>query len=433
MTGRIVLALAFATVLACAESALAQRAEPEGFPFSLWFDHREVTQIPWTFSVTQPALRSDFRYEVRISAFIRSNHLPQSDSDERPRLVLHIRVLENGHAIGPVHTVLPEPQPDQLYGRNRFVFLRGDAFVVPAIVMPGKYKLEVALFDRATGRFNTRYADVVIKDRSDRLIERASSASRKFEFAEMPKVEDRDGLEAFAGPRIQTLGRGARIPQLGALDGAMSVAAPPRFVVDTPAVLKLSIITVLSPPEKALQSDGARIRFQGTLLNLLSPFTRFDIARGSGDFTGIDLGDRTRPFDRVPLKDVQLDVLRQAIMKDRGTISLDDLANRADSGQFLRGVIAERLQAAQADTSGAVHVIIIVGARSTLPGGAALAPIRVGGACHCKVFYIRFTTVANERDDTMKFLADYKPRVLEPVDWQDFRDKFEIIYEQLMQ
>lgn len=31
----------------------------EGFPFSVWLDHKEVTQIPWTFVAGRPRLRSD--------------------------------------------------------------------------------------------------------------------------------------------------------------------------------------------------------------------------------------------------------------------------------------------------------------------------------------------------------------------------------------
>jgi len=447
MVLRILSAAIAAALLLCAASAavLQQNAPPSDFPLPVWLEHKKVTQIPWTFTVGRPVLRGDFRQELLIIARVQSSELKQNGEDSD--LVMYARVLENGHAIGPIHTVserelrkLAEHAED-LTGAPPLRRNSMHSLVMPAIVRPGKYALEVALLDRGTGRYNTRYEDVIVSGPND-VVERSFASLSKFEFAEIPKPGSRDDLQAAAVgisfenvfPMIlQVEGRGGRSSKLGVYDSAASAVSLPRFVIDKPGVLKLTIFSVLSPPDKMLNAENAHRLFQANLLNILSALTRYDVVNGSSDLIGLDLGDRSRMFDRVSLKDVQREALRAAITKDRTSVSLKDLADHPDNGKFLRDALAERLQEAASDTSGATHVIILAGARAVVPTKGMLEPIPAAADCHCKIFYVRFALSGFDKDDMPRLISAYKPRTFEPLTWAEFRDQFSTIYQQLLQ
>lgn len=445
MTSRASLAVVGGALFFClalvAGSQGKSAAPPDGFPFSIWLSHKEVTQIPWRFGVGRLSLRSDFRRAVSIGATIQDSEF---EKDKDPDLVLYVRALESGRAIGPVFTVSERdqrsPAPPEMR-RNGFRWIN-----VPAIMQPGRYNIEVALLDRATGRYNTSYENVAIPGNSNDALERALAAgAQKVEFLQIPKPGARgsqvppvefQSISTFGlgVPTGLTLGGGG--PRLSStfLSGSDSagIASPaPRFPIDRPGVLKLSVISVLSPPENRVEGGMTIGPFQNNLLGILTVLTRFDVLQGASDLTAIDLSDRSRPFDGANLKDVSVAALRQALAKERTGLTLDDLRGIGSSGQYLRSVLAERLHAAEADASGATHAIIVAGARTEFPDSSKLTPIPAARDCHCKVFYVRFALIPNEKDDIPRLISAYAPRVFEPLNWSEFRDQFSTIYENL--
>jgi hypothetical protein len=287
---------------------------------------------------------------------------------------------------------------------------------------------------------------VAIPGNSNDALERALAAgAQKVEFLQMPKPGARgsqvppvefQSISTFGlgVPTGLTLGGGG--PRLSStfLSGSDSagIASPaPRFPIDRPGVLKLSVISVLSPPENRVEGGVTIGPFQNNLLGILTVLTRFDVLQGSSDLTAIDLSDRSRPFDGTNLKDVSVAALRQALAKERTGLTLDDLRGIGSSGQYLRSVLAERLHTAEADTSGATHAIIVAGARTEFPDSSKLTPIPAARDCHCKVFYVRFALIPNEKDDIPRLISAYAPRVFEPLNWSEFRVQFATIYENL--
>jgi hypothetical protein len=435
---RVVRPIVLVLLLWCAASVASPQtvaAPPDGFPLSVWIERKEVTQIPWTFSVGQPHLRSDFRQELPLIGSIRFNK--REATDDVPDLVMLARVLENGQSIGPIHSVSLRDQAKQA---TTLVLPRyTHTLLMPAIVRPGRYRLEVALLNRDTGRYNTRYESVTITGKPDDLIERSFSDLDKFEFGEIATPESREdlpppplamGLPLSIQLNVQIHG-GILHNRLGAIDSAVSAAPSPRFVIDAPGMLKLSILSVLSPPEKATEEEYTVRAFQASLTNLLSVLTRFDVVHGSSNLIALDLSSRTRTFDRINLNDVQFESLRSAIMKDWSVVSLKDLADRSDSARFLRDALEERLREAEGDTTGATHAIIIAAARSAFRNSGAKTTIPAAGNCHCKIFYIRFGFTSSDADDMPRLLSAYKPQIFEPSNWAEFRDQFNTIYGQL--
>jgi hypothetical protein len=417
-----------------ASPALQTKTElADDFPLSVWNEHKLVTQIPWTFSVSRPSMRLDFRQELQLVAMVRSKERQLSSGDV-PDLVLFARVLENEREIESIHSVSLREQPEQ---ETLLLARHMHTLIMPAIARPGKYRLEAALLNRETGQYSTRYENVTINGKSDDLLERALEGLTKFEFAGVrpPEIKETVSPQSVTLTAPLTIGltitnRGGLSPRLNVADFAISSISPPRLVIDRPGVLKLTVFSVLSPTPKALEDESARRVFDISLANLLSAFTRFDVIHGSSDLLALDLWTRTRAFDRVNLKEVQLDALRTEIGKDRSVVSLKDLSDRSDRDDFLREALAKRLHEAEADTTSATHAIIVVGARRAFRD---VTPIPSKDSCHCRIFYVRFALSAYETDDMPRWLSAYKPRIFEPSGWPEFRDDFNTIYEQLAQ
>ena len=405
---------------------------PDSFSLSLWKEHKQVTQIPWRVSVGKASYRSDLRQELSI--WVSISPIDLKKSGDTHDLVLFARVLDGATPIATIHSVAPTVFP----GFPTAPPAGGGAnWTQIAIVRPGKYKLELAVLDRATGRYNTRYEDVVVPGNQADPLEQSLLSFPAFEFVEMVKPEDLESALPFpsliSSPRnISDMRNASRMTVLTARDLGLPPDPPPSFVIDKSGRLNLSVITILSPPEGALDNSYRLSVFQNNLTNLLSTFSHLDVVHGTARLTAVDLTNRTLEFDGRDLKDVTREMLEGAINKDTNTVSIDALAGKADRGRFFRDVLKARFEEAEKETTGAEHVIIVVAARSTFPKGSSVLPLKPERDCHCRVIYVRFALEPNESDDIAGLLKAYKPRVFEPLDWQEFRKDFAIIYEQLV-
>jgi len=433
----LIVALLCSAALIAAQTG--SNSVPGNFPLSLWTEHKQVTQIPWTVSVGNAYFRSDLRQELQIGATIRPADLEKTGAIHE--LILFLRVMDGTTPITPIHTVASNAFP-------QFLGLppagRGTGWKQIAIVRPGKYKLELALLDKVTGRYNTRYEDVLVSGDGNDPMEQALREFPRFEFVETVKLDD----SSLPRPRMFPIGsigpiarqpgnladivNAIRTPNLVGMDFGVSDDPGPSFVIDKERTVHLSVLTMLSPPERALESEYYLSVFQNNLSNFLSAFTRLDVVHGTAKLTGVDLTDRTLVFDRRDLKDVTREMLNEAINKDRHSVSVGALSGQADQGRFFREIVRARIEAAEKETEGAEHVIIIVGARSDLPKGATVVPLAPERDCRCRIIYVRFALQPNESDDMDSLLKAYKPRVYDPVDWQDFRKTFATIYAQLL-
>ena len=418
--------LTFAIVTSASQSKTA--SVPDDFPLSAWQQGKEVTQIPWTFRVGTPSIRADLRQEVRLAGYIRDDDLRKTG--ERHDFVMFARALERGNAVTSIYSPpVPNPDPNSLF----FGFVNQSAsFILQAIVRPGKYRVEVALLDRACGKYNTRFETVTIEGESD-PVERAFETFDKVEFVPVSPPPSRDSVAMppmpVTGPDILAA---LRKPRPVSLAGSSFGFTPdrPSFLIEKPGTTHISVITITSSPEQAIGNTGVIPLFQSNLSNLLSVVTRLHAPNGTAKLTGVNLEDQTRAFDEVDLKDVTPELLDGAFKKETGIVSLDALARSREQGTFFRDTLKERLLRAQNDNSGARHAIVVVSAASAFQNSSGLT-IRRGGDCHCQVFYIRFALFPGERDDIDNILEEYKPQVFEPLTWRDFREDFGKIYAQL--
>jgi len=422
-------AIALAGLLLISISGSSQTSSspvPIGFPLNLWLEHKQVTQIPWVASVSKVRLRSDFRQELSI--WVGANPIDSGSHD----FIFFARAIKGDKAITEIHSETPSLRPAMPVPFSPGVYWM-------AIVRPGKYKLELAMFDRATGRYSTRYEDFSVTGDENDPLEQSFRSYPEFEFAEKAKVEDRElpSIDSMISVMVnRTIGNsrnpGQMPPNLSTGDGYVSTGPPSSFVIDKPGTLHLSVITIVSPPEVALGEPYYLSLFHGNLKSLLSVFRRIHVVRGSAKLTAVDLANRTLVLDRRDMEDVTPDMIKSAIDADVNTVSIDALKGSADSARFFQDVLRSHVEAAQKEAAGAEHVIIVVAARSDFPKGSVVLPPSSAQDCRCRVIYMRFALRPTETDDLDNLLKPYKPRVFEPLDLPQFRKDFGTIYQQLV-
>jgi hypothetical protein len=437
MIRRLPILFWLAIVLACVTLQGEPRRTPEAqvpeeFPVSAWLEKKEITQIRWTVSVWKLDPRADLRQELSISARVLPQEL-QKTGDTHD-LVMFARALEGGRVVGPVYSVTPyQPTDTQRKGREPPVFLP-----MIAIVKPGKYRLELALLDRATGLYSTKFENVSVEGPKHDPLEQSFRQFSNFEFVPRREPEERD-RPVYLPPEISAgnLGLGIGIMIRGpsrnysrlTVWSAGSSAELPSFVVRKPGV-HLSILALLTPPDDVIGESALAGYFQDSLVNILTILTRLRAPEGTVQLTGIDLMERKRVFDREDVQHVTPEVLSAAIRKDTSTTSLGALAGMASNGRFFTDLLKESFDRAEQDAPGTEHHIILVGTRTAFTENS-IEPLPAG-RCRCSVHYIRFF-LDQGRDDIEKLLRNYKPQIYEPRSWPEFREQFGRLYEQLQQ
>jgi len=428
----LIVALLSSAVLAGSQTAL--KSASEDFPLSLWNEHKQVTQLPWRVSVGKTSYRSDLRQELQVWVSISPIDL-KKNGDTQP--ILFARVMDGTTPVTSVHSDVPMDSRSSLYPPLEG---QGARWTEIAIVRPGKYQLELAVLDRATGRYSTRYEDLTVPGNESDLLEQSLQSFPRFEFVEAVKPEDlnrsvRVPDSMLRGGNITDRLNSFRAPHLTARNFGVSAGPPPSFLIDKAGTLHLSVITIMSPPEHALDRDYRLYLFQNNLRNVLSPFGQLNIVHGTAKLIGVDLTNRSFVFDRRELRQVTEKMLDDAItglVENSSTVSVDALAGKADRGRFFRDVLRARIEDGENESEGAEHVIIVVAPRSKFPKGSSVPPLSPERDCHCRVIYVRFALEPNDVDEIDSLLKAYKPRVFEPLDWEEFRKDFAAIYEQLL-
>jgi hypothetical protein len=422
---------------------------PVNFPLNLWSEHKKVTQIPWEFSFGKPRLREDFRQELPLQAEIREADLEKIGNSSD--LTIFMRVLDGNRPITGIHSGAPselvarisagsQTQPSGTVSVQPAPEYKniGITWLKIAIARPGKYRLELALLDRSSGRHSTLYEDLSIPGSESDPLEKALSGLPRFEFGEStpapfirnptttPGTSVLDRALAEIGAITKSLS-----PPVVRTDVGVSKQPLPQIPVDRAGKLHLSVLTILSPPDATLDNEHYLAAFRENLTLFLSAFLRLDVLHGSAKLSAADLINRRLVFDMQNMKELPLERIEAEIRKDTNTVSFDALAGAGERGRFLRDVLRAKLEAAENDAEGAQHVIIIVAPRTEIPGISSLQPLIPGRDCHCQVVYLRVApkSGADDIDDLLKW---YRPQVFEPVTWLEFRKDFGTIYQQLI-
>ncbi|MFQ5694680.1 MAG: hypothetical protein ACE5HB_01685 [Terriglobia bacterium] len=358
-------------------------------PFEEWLAAGEVKQIPWKVRVSKPYLRTDQRLGVDIAVRIDAKHLNREETERE--LWWLVRVQDSNrewlNSDQPFRSQLERPLPkdSQLrLGAN-------------AVLLPGKYRAVLVLYDRLTGARSVEVRDLNVKPlRSDPL---------PGAFRDLPPLafeRERPGWDAVYQPH---------------LEGRLWLPVETRGPVQVEILVNFSASRQFTGRQAATRANWAN------MIRALKPLTELRLTHGTLNVTGVDLNTRRVIFEQQDVTELDWPRLREALSgMNPNMVSVDELQAKKQRAAYFRDLLAERLRSgesqsvarepARAGAPAPPHRVFIVLSGSMLfPRGSDLEPLQAPAGCDCHLYHLRFPlSFWHEWDELHRVLKPLKPR-----------------------
>jgi len=244
-----------------------------------------------------------------------------------------------------------------------------DAFFAwGAFVLPGDYKVALALYDSETGEHNfTQRVMRIAPLKKDPLPEA---------WRDLPSIEFLERTEKFDSsyhPEIQ-----------GRL----------HLTLDSQRPLKIDLLVNLTPSEILTGSYRALNFNLRALIPILKTFSQIRVSNGVVNLATLDLTRQKVNFEQSNINVTQLDwdELRDVLTAaDPSKIDVRSLHDRKYSAAFLRDEIARRIPSREEGQSTApMRVIILLSSSVAFNAREGLREIELPRECNCLVYHLRF-------------------------------------------
>jgi hypothetical protein len=330
-------------------------------PFDQWLQGGDGAQVRWTVHVLHPQLSNHQRLLARVEVQIDGAELAKRRG--KGELVIFVRFKDGEDRPYQDHgTIELEKLEDGI--RNQNV-----TYVESAFVLPGDYRVAVAIFDTATGEHSAKQEKLHVPVlRSDPLPDA---------WRDLPPVE----LIPHSEPPDSWY--------LPTLTGRLHLQAESN----RPA--QISVLVNLSPSERLSRSQQVPERNLGALLPALKVISQITVPSGSLSVALLDLARRRVTFHQDDLHNMDWPALKDSLTEaDSGTIDVKSLEDRHHKAEFFEAEVARRITAAPKEKlSGSqppARVLIVLSSPVEFESGEDLQPIRLTPDPDCRVFYIRY-------------------------------------------
>ena len=238
-----------------------------------------------------------------------------------------------------------------------------------AFVLPGDYRVAVAIFDTATGEHSAKQEKLhVPAPKNDPLPDA---------WRDLPPVE----LIPHAEP-----------PDSWYLP---TVAGRLHLPAETRRPVQIAVMVNLTPSERLSHSQQVPERNLGALLPALKVISQMAVRNGSLSVALLDLARRRVTFHQEDIHNLDWPALRDSLKEaDAGTIDVKSLEDRHHKVEFFEAQVRGRIRpVAKEKSSGAAapaRVLIVLSNPVEFESGEDLQPIRLAPESDCRVFYIRY-------------------------------------------
>jgi hypothetical protein len=345
--------------LVSASSLFARDGSDAAFatiPFDQWLTQKQQTPIHWTLNISNPALSAHQRLGVIIEAQVDGAELARRRGEGK--LLVLAQLMDGNNRTWQNHVETDLEHVEEGIKSNNVIF--SQAF----FVLPGNYRVAVAIFDTASGEHN--------------VIQRTLHVA-PLKNDPLPDLwRDLPGAEFFTP---------APVPDRWFLP---SVEGRLRLRVETRHPAAVSLMVNLTPAERFSASSRIQNRNLGALLPSTKVLSEVDWHNAK---FGIELLDLSRR--RVAFRQDDMQLLHRADARGAlsdataGTIDVKTLANRSLTADFFLNQIAQKIQAPSAPGKPS-RVVIILSASVFFEPGVAMHPIGMSAPPDVTVFYVRF-------------------------------------------
>lgn len=330
-------------------------------PFDQWLQGGDESHIRWVVHVLHPQLSTHQRLMARLEVQMDGAELAKRRG--KGQLVIFVRLKDREDRPYQDHGIIDlEKIEEGIRSQNV-------TYVESAFVLPGDYRVAVAIFDTATGEHSAKQEKLHVPDLKNDPLPDAWRDLPPVEF--IPHAEPPDSW------------------YLPTVAGRLHLPAEARRPV------QIAVMVNVMPTERLSHAQQVPERNLGALLPALKVISQMAVRNGSLSVAVLDLAKRRVTFHQEDMHNLDWRALKASLTEaDAGTIDVKSLEDRHHKAEFFEAEVSRRMGAAPKEKlSGALapaRVLIVLSSPVEFESGEDLQPIRLPPEPDCRVFYIRY-------------------------------------------
>ena len=340
--------------------------------FDRWTEEAPVMQIPWKVQVRSPGLSQHQRLVAQIEIEIKDRELAKRANDGH--LVALVRVTdEAGNQYRNFGVIdLKEIKP----GKHSHTWVS----MWEAFVLPGEYKVAVALYDKVSGEHSFQQSSLHVSALKNDPLPEAWDGLPAWEFWG-PITDERDAI-------FQS-----------------DITGRLHLPLRTKRPVELDILADLTPSDLFHGSTRFYTRYLSVMLPLLKALTQITPSDGSVQVAAVDLRERRVTFEQDGSRRLDWARLKAVTAPENGPakIALSSLQQMHETPDFLRDELVRRLHEARSSQAGrsSLHVFVVLGSPMDFYAFHHFPPIESEQTENCVVYYLQFETYGGYTDGAL--------------------------------
>ena len=361
-----------------AVALLGQSGSPDpafaNIPLDRWIDEGDRAHFHWTARVLPVELSNHQRLQAKVEFLVDGNDLVRRRG--QGYLVMLAQFSDSENRVYQTHQALDLTLVKEDTGKSNI------SYTPAAFVIPGDYRISLALLDTATGEHSAMRLPLHVSPLKDDVLPGS--------WRHLPPVEI---LNAASSPDDLFL------PNItGRLDLPLETRRPVRVEL-------LVNASPLSAGERS-RTEQSSNRSLANLIPASKVISYADVRNGTLNISLLDLTTQRVIFQQNAVHDLDWTKLGPAL-KQAGSnlIDVHSLENRRENVQFFLAQVRRRigLQEPGAGQAGPLPILIVLSGPMAFNSGEDLHPIETGSKPEAEVFYIRYHSLP-QRPMTDPFL-----------------------------
>jgi len=352
-------------LLAALALAAAYPAEPEGdldkafdkIPFDQWLAGPEQSGLRWTVRATRSELSYQQRLVTRVEIQVDGADLAERRNNGE--LVIFIQIADQAGRRYQNHGSINLARLEDGI-RSQYLTYSQLAFV-----MPGDYRVSLALLETGTSQHSTRQFSFTVPPLKNDPLPDAWRNLPPIEF-----VRSVDPPESWYQPGS---------------DSKLSLPAVARHSIHP------EVLVNLASSERAVGRHPLPHMELNSLMTSLNVMSQLDYPASPIPVALLDLSRQKAVFRQADVHGLEWAGIRSALADTNpGTIDVKSLEDRSQNAAFFVKEVRRRLDAPLPPGQRPMRVLIILSGVVEFEGGEDLSPIQLEEPRECRVYYFRF-------------------------------------------
>jgi hypothetical protein len=326
-------------------------------PFDQWLSQSDQPHMRWTVRLSDPELSTHQRLITEVHVEVDGAELAKRRG--KGQFLVLVQVTDEKGRVWRNHQEMDLEHMEEGMKTNNAVFSQ------LLFLVPGDYRVSVAIFANATGDHNAVQRRLHVAPLKNDPLPGA--------WRDLPAVE-------FLPPAM--LPDGWYLP---------SIVGKLRLAVETHEPAHVDLVVNLTPSEQLTGSTRVQNRNFGVLLPATKVLSQVDWGNSAFSLALLDLSRRRVTYQQDNAGGLDWSKAAGSLSEvNPGIIDVKSLEQRQFSAGFFVDEIRRRIGAAKETAPRGTHVLIVLSSAVQFTSGQELRPIALDSPTAAKVFYIRY-------------------------------------------